>query len=359
MIMETTLVERPARKRSAIVIALRQRILQGRFPPGSRLPPQTELVREFAASTVTVQRAIDRLKEEGLLVPRGRQGTFVHDTPPHLCRYGLVFPDRPNSNGQWSGFHRALWNEAKRLEAGGESTFFRYTGLDDPKGIADYHQLVRDVQAIKFAGLIFPVIPFPYIGTPILTQPGIPRVAVMVRPWQNIAAVWLDDDALQSRVADMFIRAGRRRVAIVDFASHGSSPRSLAVFRSALRRQGIACDKAWHQGIPLHAPEWAAHLIALLMGGPSRGRPDAMWIADDNLVPAVVEAMGATGLRIPRDVFVVGHGNFPRPTPSSMPIGRAGYHAGSVLEAAMASIRAQRRGEAVGVTVVPPVIHEA
>jgi DNA-binding FadR family transcriptional regulator len=62
------------------------------LPPGSRLPSVRELMARHRASPVTVQRAITRLAQEGLVVPRPGRGTFVApraagldaDEPPDL-----------------------------------------------------------------------------------------------------------------------------------------------------------------------------------------------------------------------------------------------------------------------------------
>src|SRR5690242_10336715 len=52
------------------------------LPPGSRLPSVRELMARHRASPVTVQRAIARLAQEGLVVPRPGRGTYVADLPP-------------------------------------------------------------------------------------------------------------------------------------------------------------------------------------------------------------------------------------------------------------------------------------
>jgi DNA-binding transcriptional MocR family regulator len=51
------------------------------LPPGSRLPSVRELMARHRASPVTVQRAIARLAQEGLVVPRPGRGTFVAERP--------------------------------------------------------------------------------------------------------------------------------------------------------------------------------------------------------------------------------------------------------------------------------------
>jgi GntR family transcriptional regulator/MocR family aminotransferase len=56
---------------------LRRAILDGRLPPGGRLPPTRELARRLSVSRTTVTVAYDRLLGEGFLTTRVGAGTFV------------------------------------------------------------------------------------------------------------------------------------------------------------------------------------------------------------------------------------------------------------------------------------------
>jgi len=57
---------------SQVAEELRRRIVQGVYGPGSRIPSEADLVREFRVSAITVRRTVRDLQFEGLLV--GRQG---------------------------------------------------------------------------------------------------------------------------------------------------------------------------------------------------------------------------------------------------------------------------------------------
>jgi DNA-binding GntR family transcriptional regulator len=58
---------------------LRRRIVQGVYGPGSRIPSEADLVREFQVSAITVRRTVRDLQFEGLLVGRQGLGVFVTD----------------------------------------------------------------------------------------------------------------------------------------------------------------------------------------------------------------------------------------------------------------------------------------
>src|SRR6185295_4558565 len=79
-------------KRSNVLDLLRHEIVGKQLAPGTRLPPRRQWEGRLGVSGITVQWALERLAQDGLIEARGRHGTFVTDRPPHLYRYALVFP---------------------------------------------------------------------------------------------------------------------------------------------------------------------------------------------------------------------------------------------------------------------------
>lgn len=61
-----------------IADSLRRRLLAGHWSPGQRLPTGREMCRRFAASQITVRRALQILEEEHLIERRQGSGTFVN-----------------------------------------------------------------------------------------------------------------------------------------------------------------------------------------------------------------------------------------------------------------------------------------
>jgi len=60
---------------------LRERIRTGDLKHLHRVPPETTLEQEFEVSRDTVRRAIQQLREEGLVFTVRRRGTFVGPRP--------------------------------------------------------------------------------------------------------------------------------------------------------------------------------------------------------------------------------------------------------------------------------------
>jgi GntR family transcriptional regulator len=69
---------------------LRRRV--GRAPAGSLLPSEAELSAEFAVSRVTIRRALDVLRDDGLVAARQGFGWFVAAEPvrQHLAELGTI-----------------------------------------------------------------------------------------------------------------------------------------------------------------------------------------------------------------------------------------------------------------------------
>lgn len=58
---------------------LREKILSGAFVAGDRLPTESELIREYGVSRITVRQALTALAEEGIIERQQGRGTFVSE----------------------------------------------------------------------------------------------------------------------------------------------------------------------------------------------------------------------------------------------------------------------------------------
>ncbi len=64
-------------KRKEIATELRASILSGAFAPGTRLPGENELARQFSVSRTTIRGALEGLVEENLIDTQSGVGSFV------------------------------------------------------------------------------------------------------------------------------------------------------------------------------------------------------------------------------------------------------------------------------------------
>jgi DNA-binding LacI/PurR family transcriptional regulator len=354
--MERRRSTRPPVKQEGIVDELRCRILDRSFAPGSRLPTRHELQRRFMVSSVTVQRALDRLADDGFIEARGRHGTFVTAHPPHSCHYGLVFPVAPGDVG-WVRFWTALGNEGIALQRDLTRTVSLYHGIDGHSDTDDHQRLLRDIRGQRLAGLVFASHPFRLIESPVLLQPGLPRLA-FVDPGevQGVTALQLEAASFIDRALDHFRARGRRRVALLAVPGHGGDFHRR--FLAGLAARGMETRPYWTQTVSPGSADAACRLAHLLLQPNQAELPDALLISDDNLVEHATAGLIAAGAGVPEVCEVVAHCNFPWPTPSVLPVRRLGYDARQALRLAMAEIDRQRRGEPPSASIPIPALFE-
>lgn len=72
-----------------------ERIAQGEWLPGDRLPDHPQLARQYSVSKATITSTVQILRTRGLVVTRVGSGTFVR--PPKPPRIALPAPPRQES----------------------------------------------------------------------------------------------------------------------------------------------------------------------------------------------------------------------------------------------------------------------
>lgn len=328
-------------KQQRIIASLREAIVSGAHPPGEQLPTHEVLEKRYRVSRVTMQHVLDQLAADGLTYARGRNGTFVHERPPHLHRYGLFFPWRPGRDGRWPRFWTALRNEAESLAHEPDRSIAIYYGPQNPPD-ESFARLQYDIRSQRLAGLIFASAPGNLRGTPLLEHPGLPRAAIMpCTDIPGVAAVDLPPESMLMRAADYLQQHGRRRIAVL-LGKH--DPQVLEFLATMLRKRGLEHRPYWVQRVHPDLPEAAREVTHMLFHANQWERPDSLIVADDNLVEYAVSGLLAAGLQLPKDVEVVAHCNFPWPAPSPIPLKRVGFDARETLLACMEQIDLQRRG---------------
>jgi len=354
------LVGRPATKQLAILDYIRKQILNGELKPGSRVITRQELGEIFNASAMTVQQALGRLVADGFVVARGNAGTFVSEHPPHLARYALVFPYSPG-NSSWSRFYGALSDEAIQVGRSRAIVFESFYELDGHPDREDYQKLLREVQAHRLAGIIFATQPSHLVGTPLLDEPDLPRVAIMSERFASlvptIPRVSPDHASFINQAADFFLSRGRKKIAFIMLAQADDAGMDTQIVK-AIEDRGMRTELCWQQAVCSGHPQWARNIVQMLLRGSPSERPDGLLISDDNFVEHAIRGMIDSGLKVPDDLDVVAHCNFPWPVPSSVPVQRLGFDAREVLRVCIDMIDRQRAGETVSSMYIPAMFEK-
>lgn len=124
--------------------ALSDRILSGELSSGDMLPREEDLCREFTVSRVTVRKALDLLKKEGLIASKKRSGTVVvYRGSKRSNIAGIVVPN------SWQSLYAGVVHSLERaLAAQNIDLMLRNTGNDprrEEEGIASVLRRKADV----------------------------------------------------------------------------------------------------------------------------------------------------------------------------------------------------------------------
>jgi len=334
-----------SKKKDRIGGMILQKVLNGTYCPGQKLPPRKDLVTETGTAWVTVHRAFERLQREGVVRSVSGHGTFVTERPPCLYRIGIVVPpDNPQLVG---GVADAMWRVAQEMERGGPFSFRKYSlamteqfrnadeDLDGPR-------LLADIKERRLAGIIFAQNPWPIAYSEILQQKRIPMNAMMSSrrdPYKHVVAMYSGrEDELLKIMLKKLTKAGGKRVALLMPPTHYTR-KTLENIHDLCVKCGLETRPYWCQRPDYRQPQWTMNCVELLMRLPEHDRPDCMAILDDSLTESAALGLKAAGVRVPEDLKVVAHANFPLNRKLVQPFVHVGIDHYEILVNAIRSLR--------------------
>lgn len=331
---------RPAVLSPALAARLRESIVTGAWAPGKRLPTRRDLCTEFDCSTITIQMAMDTLAADGFVRSAGRYGTFVHEQPPHLTDIAVVFPPQ---SVETNHFWVALDNTIKSAKFPGFKLTCWY-GVDPHVDNVPYTSLCERVDQGSLAGILFVTSPYMFLKSPLLTKRlDIPRVAFASNwnhPEASLSTIEFKHASFAERAVARLAQNHCRRLAIVTYPDD-----NYEAWLEISKRHGIELRPYWYQGVNQASPVTGRNLARLLFREGQADKPDAVIIADDNLLEPLTLGLVDAGMRVPHDVCILAHCNFPWPTKSAVPVIRLGQDTRGLLELAI-NMLAQTRGKA-------------
>ena len=303
-------------KHQEISRQLRADIAAGRYAADARLPSESQLVRRFNVSRPTVARALLDLQTEGLIERRAGSGTYLRASAPVAAaastrQFGLLIPGLGHTEifeiicGELASLARVqdyslLW---------GGST---HPGQDTDASLEHACDLVRHFIDRRVNGVFFA----PYELVPekesvnrrlaeLLRQAGIP-VVLLDRDLQSFPnrsdfdLVGIDNVAGGYLLAEHLVKLGCRHIRFV--ARPHSAPTvdaRIAGVRETLVRHRLETDPGW---LRIGDPSDARFVRTLT----AARQADALICANDHTAALLLRSLETAGVKVPRDLRVVG-----------------------------------------------------
>jgi hypothetical protein len=305
------------------------------------LPSYDLLEEKYHVARATVLYAIRQLKEAGLIESRGRGGLFVAARPPHLYRQALVIPDYyDDSNLYQSAFLREI-AEVEQLTG---CSFEVFTRVRSQPGNVSYLRLLEEHARGRLGGIFFVSDPTEYIdpvGSPILTDPVLPRVAVTHQSIPNMVCYNFGRGQLVGVGAALLAEQGVSRLGIIGWGWYDDlpDPRQLALAACP----NLRCDESWRLLIQGHQRfDVVRQVTRLLLDGNPAERPDGLLVMDDHLVGPV--GLGVVDAGRAGSIRVAAFGALPPVATCSVPVSWFGWRPREILLAAVADGATRRAG---------------
>lgn len=284
-------------------------LTSGEYRQGARLPSETELVRRFEASRMTIVRALNDLERDGYVVRKAGSGTYAAIKQDNEMRhFGLLIPGlgdteifEPICQGlasfPFASKHSLLWGNMP-------------SGANAREEAAE--QLCNDYIQQKVSGVFFaPMELTPHrdqINRRIvaaLDRARIPVVlldrCIMPYPWRSTYDLVGVASKHFSYIATVhLIRLGAKRIAFV--GKELSAPTvdaRIAGYREALFDHGLLLgEDLVARGNP-GDEAWVRSMMERL-------HPDAIFCANDLTAANLMQILLGYGVHIPEDVRLVG-----------------------------------------------------
>ena len=203
--------------------------------------------------------------------------------------------------------------------------------------------LSADIAAHCLRGVIFGDAPQALSHTPLLEHPQVPVVVPSTFVCPRALHVGQSfEDGFGPRAMAWARAEGFRRVGVLTV--FGPAPER---WRDMAERAGLQTQPAWIQGVDRFDRSWLRHGLEVVVGAASRERPEVLVLTDDHLVDPAVEELQRMKIRVPEDLVVIAHWNFPLPYTGALPVRLLGPDMREFLRLAIQRVDEHLRGKPI------------
>jgi DNA-binding LacI/PurR family transcriptional regulator len=299
----------PVTKHRRVFAYLHASIQSGKLTPGDRLPSEAELGRLFAASRITVAKAVADLQRMGLVTRRPGAGTHVKAVQPASGRtFGLLIPEL----GLTEIFEPICHGIMRCTFSSSDALLWGHSSTSVQESAREAQIMVQSLISQKVTGVFFA----PLVMSPdkdaanrriakALERAQIP-VVLLDRGYLPFPErsehdlVGIDNRQAGFLATDHLLKLGAQRLAFFSGEHNASTVEArITGFYEALRHRGVVPDR--------DAVLWgSAQDTAIVRRMFDELRPDAIVCTNDLTAAQLMQSLMGLGVRIPEEVRIVG-----------------------------------------------------
>jgi LacI family transcriptional regulator len=293
-----------------ILELLRSEILGGKFSSASKFPSSMALARRFKTTRFTVRQALDRLRQEGLIVAQKGRGTFVSQQARSRL-VGVVIPGISYS----SEFFQPII--ASLLKCAHERDYtILMEGVWTPNAQGNSEEalsVARRLVERKVAGVIYQPIEYSQSSEAanrrvleIFSKAGIPVVLfdgdIVAYPNRSdFDLVSIDNVAAGETLGLHMLERGAKNVYFLMRENWVQNVRNRARGVGNIIR---AMGGEWKASNVVYGDPLDAEFVGRIMR--KRPKPDAIACENDVIAAGLMKTLGSLGYRVPKDVLIAG-----------------------------------------------------
>ena len=340
-------------RRDGVVEAIRNRIVDGEWQPGERLPERTYFIEQYGSANL-VQTAFNVLYKEGLIErSRARKlGTRVHPSPPFLNRYAVLLNNTPTD----MNFHaHAVHEAAQTLIREGRNIEIHFDlnrEFDDPEHLELHERIMRH----EFAGIYRETLPqHKQIGA-LGAQAVVPVVDIsgLNAALPNFAFFARNRHGRLREKALAFLRnQGAETVALIAAAGEYETKQESRL-RKLAEEAGLRVPQQFFHVVSIHSYSLVIPILRALFSPENSRVPDSILFCDDNLLPHAMKVLDefASNPHV-KKLHIAAVGNYPYTPEFSHPVHYVCFDHLKMLKRGLRFIDGFRKGETVSGRLTP------
>lgn len=294
-------------KHRLICETLKSEILNGTFPTGARIPPETQLTRRFNASRMTVNRAIKELQMAGYVRRTRGSGTYVLDrqvSEPLLL--AIMIPGLPDAGI----YHRLVRSVEETAFSLGYSVILCNADFSFDKA----RQYVKELVSHKISGIFFsPIFKDQTTQTgmhenreiaKMFIEHRIPLLCIdsIIEDMEPLSYVVPDNQAAAFNLMSQALARGHKKCLLLHGILNSSARLRMQGAKNAMKDKGVSTSNIRSHHLTYFLELKPARLKKLMDEGVS-----LIYCMDDMMALQVLNRLKDMDIKVPDDISLISH----------------------------------------------------